>query len=137
MQMGFMPGRCTTEAIFIMSRLMEKYEIAGRNLYMVFVDLEKAFDCVPREVISWWLRRKGELEREIKANMEIYTNIKTTVKVKCTRSKPFNVKVGVYHASILSPFPLWFVIDEATKNITEGVVKEMLYANDLVLVSDN
>ena len=43
MKMGFMPGRGTTDAIFIMRQLMKKYEMVGRNLYMVFVDLEKAF----------------------------------------------------------------------------------------------
>ena len=61
MQMGFMPGRGTTNAIFIMRELLEKYEMAGRDLYMVFGDLKKAFDRVPREVIWWSLRRKGVL----------------------------------------------------------------------------
>ena len=32
MQMGFMPGRGTTDAIFIMRQLLEKYEMAGRDL---------------------------------------------------------------------------------------------------------
>ena len=76
-----MPGRGTTDAIFIMRQLLEKYEMAGRDLYMVFVDLEKAFNRVPREVIWWSLRRKGVLEREIKAIMEMYTNIETSVKL--------------------------------------------------------
>ena len=72
MQMGFMPGRGTADAIFIMRQLLEKYEMVGRDLYVVFVDLEKAFDRVPREVIWWSLRRKGVLEREINDNGNVY-----------------------------------------------------------------
>ena len=59
---------------------MEKYEMKEICIYMVFVNLEKTFDRVPREVILRSLRRKGVLEREIKAIMEMYTksNIKTS-----------------------------------------------------------
>ena len=81
---------------------------------MVFVDLEKAFAHVPREVIWWLLRRKGVLEREIKAIMEMYTNIETSVKVKYTRSDLFDVKVGVHQGSILSPLLFALVMDEVT-----------------------
>ena len=49
---------------------------------MVFVDFEKAFDRVPREVVWWSLRRKGVLEREIKASMVMYINIETSVEVE-------------------------------------------------------
>ena len=39
--------------------MMEKYKMAGRYLYMSFVNLEKVFDCVKRDVIWWALRKKG------------------------------------------------------------------------------
>jgi len=66
----------TIDAIFIIRQMMEKYEAAGRNLFMVFVDLEKAFDLVPREIIWWSLSRKGVLEREIKVIVKMYKGIK-------------------------------------------------------------
>ena len=69
--------------------------------------------------------------------MEMYTNIETSVKVEYTRSKSFDVKVGVQQGLILSPLLFALVMDEVTKDIREGVVKEMLYANDNVLVGDN
>ena len=42
-QFGFVPGRGTTDAIFVIRQLQEKYLAANKRLYMTFVDLEKAF----------------------------------------------------------------------------------------------
>jgi len=47
MQFGFVPGRGTTDAIFITRQLQEKYIAAKKFLYFAFIDLEKAFDRVP------------------------------------------------------------------------------------------
>ena len=43
-QFGFVPGRGSTDAIFVVRQLQEKYLAANKRLYMAFVDLEKAFD---------------------------------------------------------------------------------------------
>ena len=50
-QFRFIPGRGTTDAIFVVRQLQEKYLAANKRLYMAFVDLEKAFDRVPCKVI--------------------------------------------------------------------------------------
>ena len=59
MQFGFMPGKGTTDAIFIMRQVQEKHQAKKKKLYYVFMDLEKAFDRVPREVVRWALRKLG------------------------------------------------------------------------------
>ena len=65
MQMTFMPGKGTVHAIFI-RRIMKKYDAPGRKLLMVYVDLEKAFDRNPREIIRWAPRRKRVMEENQK-----------------------------------------------------------------------
>ena len=40
-QFGFMPGRSTTDAIFALRQLLEKYGEKQRELHLIFIDLEK------------------------------------------------------------------------------------------------
>ena len=52
MQFGFVPGRGTTDAIFIIRQLQEKYLAVNAPLYLAFVDLEKAFDVYQERLYS-------------------------------------------------------------------------------------
>ena len=52
MQFGFMSGKSPVVAIFIFKRMQESYLEKNRKLFICFVDLEKAFDRVPRKVIE-------------------------------------------------------------------------------------
>ena len=49
MQFGFVPGKGTVDAIFIVRRMQEEYQKKDKKLYMCFVDMEKAFDKVPKK----------------------------------------------------------------------------------------
>ena len=66
-QFGFMPERSTTETIYLLRGLMEKYRSKGRDLHMVFIDLEKAYDRVPRDILWKALEKKGVQVAYIKA----------------------------------------------------------------------
>jgi len=41
MQFGFMPGKRTTDAIFTVRQMQEKYGCKGKKLYFASADLEK------------------------------------------------------------------------------------------------
>ena len=137
MQCGFMPGRGTVDALFMAKMLQEKYGKKKRKLYMCFVDLEKAFDRVPRKVIEWALRKKGVNERLVRAVMQLYEGASTMVKVGNGMSDAFSVGVGVHQGSVLSPLLFAIVMDVVCGEVMEGLLFEILYADDLVLMADS
>ena len=99
-QFGFVPGRGTTDAIFVVRQLQEKYLAVNKRLYMAFVDLEKAFDSVPRKVIWWALRKLGVEEWIVRLVQGMYANAQSRVRVGEDFSKEFELKVG----SIRDPY---------------------------------
>ena len=58
-QFGFMLGQSTTEAIHLLRQLIERFRESKRNLHIVFIDLEKTYDKLPRDVLWWILMKKG------------------------------------------------------------------------------
>ena len=79
-QFGFMPGRSTTDASFIFRQLQQKYSEKKKRLYHIFVDLEKAFDRVPREAIGWALRRQLVPEKLVRLVMALYGDSMSCIK---------------------------------------------------------
>ena len=137
MQFGFMPGKGTTDASFILRRMQEEFRGKEKKLYMCFVDLEKAFDRVPRKVMKWALRKKSLPEVLVKAVMSLYEGSRTKVRVGSGFSEEFGVRVGVHQGSVLSPLIFAIVVDAVSENAREGLWNEILYADDLVLMSQN
>ena len=98
---------------------------------MVFVNLEKAFDRVPRVLIE----RKVVVECYVNAVMKMYQEVLSQVKVEGENSKEFTVRVDIHQVSILSPLIFAVVMDV----VTEKVAKEgraQMYQDDLVLICE-
>ena len=96
MQFVFMKGKGTTDAIFMARQMQENFRVKGKKLYFGFVDLEKAFDRVPREVMSWAMYKLGVEEWLVSAVMSMYSGAKTVARTVYGNSKSFEVKVGMH-----------------------------------------
>ena len=132
-QFGFVPDRGTTDAIFVVRQLQEKYLAVSKRLCRAFVDLEKAFDRVPRKVIWWALRKLGVDEWIVRLVQGMYANARSRVRVGEGYSEEFEVKVGYHQGSVLSPLLFIIVLEALSREFRSGVPWEDLYADDLIL----
>ena len=136
MQFGFMPGRGTTDAIFTLRQLQEKHLAKNKKLYFAFVDLEKAFNRVPRKVIWWAMQKLGIEECIVRFVQSIYNNTRSGVRVNNNYSDEFGVKVGVHQGSVLSPLLFVIVLEALSCEFRTGTPWELLYADDLVISAE-
>ena len=81
------------------------------------------------------MREKGLSEVMVRAVMSLHDGAKTRVRVGSAYSEEFEVKVGVYQGSVLSPLLFAIVVDVITENARRGIINELLYADDLVIMS--
>ncbi|KAK3548127.1 hypothetical protein QTP70_004864 [Hemibagrus guttatus] len=136
-QYGFMPRKSTTDAIFALRILMEKYRDGQRELHCVFVDLEKAYDRVPREELWYCMRKSGVAEKYVRVVHYMYERRRTVVRCAVGQTEEFKVEVGLHQGSTLSPFLFAIVMDQLSEEVRQESPWTMMFADDIVICSES
>ena len=115
-QFGFMPRKGTTIAIFAARQMIEKHRVRQKALHMVFIDLDKAYDRVPRQV--WRCMREKEVpEKYVRIVRHIYVEAITKAKSSVGLTSTITVRVGLHQGSSLNPYLFDLVMDVLGRGI--------------------
>ena len=105
---------------------------------MIFVDLEKVYDRVPRDLIWRALRNKNIPEAYITIIQDMYYKAtKTRVKTRCVLTQYFNIEVGLHQGSTLSPLLFISINGRVSSRIQRDQPWTMLFADDLVICEES
>ena len=123
--------------MYVLRQMVEKIlEIQG-SMALGFVDLEKAFDTVPRDMVMVTLRWMEVPEAEVKVVECMYDKTTAGVVVGEGASEAFEVKLGLRQGSVLSPLLFISVLDLISRNtVMKDAMKKLIYADDLALVAN-
>ena len=142
-QAGFRAGRSTTEQIFNLKILGEKYLQHQQNLYHVFIDFKKAFDRVWHEAL-WATMRKYNINASIiRAIENPYDKAQSAVLFNGSTGEWFRTTVGVQQGCLLSPTHFNIVLErimhealddhESSVSIGGRLITNFRFADDIVV----
>jgi hypothetical protein len=97
-QFGFRPHRSTAQSIFLLKQMQQAARYKGENLVVAFVDLAKAFDSLPRQVIWDCLAQMGVPPRLLAVIRDFHEGARGKVETEV-----FGMERGVRQGCILGP----------------------------------
>jgi hypothetical protein len=96
---------------------MERCREQKKDMHMIFIDLEKVYDKVPRNVMWWALQKLKVSSKYITLIRDMYDNIVISVRTSDGDTNDFPINIGLHHWSTLSPYLFALVMDEVTRDI--------------------
>ena len=144
-QCGFMEGKGTSNAIFILRMIVERTIEKQRDLYLCFIDYEKAFDRVKHTHLMEILENIGIDKNDLNIIRKLYWSQKACVRVSGEETEYQEIRRGVRQGCVLSPdlFSLYGEMIMRRIRECEGVriggqnINNIRYADDTVLVADS
>ena len=152
-QCGFRQGRGCIDQIFAVRQICEKYMMKQKDVYMAFMDLEKAYDRVDRDALWQVLRIYGVGERLLQGVQSFYEDSKACVRTERGNSEWFSVNVGLRQGCVMSPWLFNVYMDGVVREVNmrtygRGVemfdsmgrswrVSQLLFADDAVLMAES
>jgi Reverse transcriptase (RNA-dependent DNA polymerase) len=84
---------------------------------MIFIDLEKACDKIPKNIMWWTLEKKRVPTEYVTVIKDMYKNVVTCVRACDGNSDIFSIKIGLHQGSALNSYIFILVMNEIIKDI--------------------
>ncbi|MES9879758.1 MAG: reverse transcriptase family protein [Sedimenticola sp.] len=144
LQGGFRKNYGCLMTSFVLRERINFAKENGSRLYVCFLDVKKAFDCVWHNGLLVKLYQYGIRHYELKAVMDLYDGMMSCVKNRGSVSNWLPVLQGTRQGSVCSPFLYLVFIDELIRRLEasnvgfnmNGInISSPTVADDMVLIS--
>jgi hypothetical protein len=84
------------ETIFLIRQLMKRYKEQEKDMHMLFIDLEKTYNKVPRNIMWWALQKHKVSIKYIIIIKDMYDNVVTSVRTSDRDTNNFSINIGLH-----------------------------------------
>ena len=140
-QAGFRAGRSTTEQIFNLRILCEKYLQHQQVLYHVFIDFKKAFDRVWHATLWATMKKYSISTNLIQVIRNLHSKATSAILFNSSIEDWFQTTVGVWQGCLLSPILFNIFLErimtdtledhEGTVSIGDKTITNRCFADDI------
>ncbi|KAI3356785.1 hypothetical protein L3Q82_003325 [Scortum barcoo] len=140
-------GLRQVDQLYTLRRVLEGLWEFAQPVHMCFVDLEKAFDRVPRGILWGVLREYGVRGPLLRAVRSLYDRSRSLVRIAGSKSDLFPVHVGLRQGCPLSPVLFIIFMDRISRrSVARGRresrfgnhrISSLLFADDVVLLASS
>ena len=145
-QNGFRKGRSCEDHLFVMTSIIRNRCNVKLDTFAAFIDLRKAFDLVHRDLMLYKMQQNGIDGKFYFITKSLYCDTQACVQLNDLKTEWFNTQLGVRQGDNMSPTLFSIYINDLIvelKNMKCGIningenVCSLLYADDIVLLSEN
>jgi hypothetical protein len=118
--------------------LLEDWKVAlDKNVAAILMDLSKAFDCLPHDILLCKLSAYGLSPNSVKLLQNYLTGRKQQIKLQGVLSSWADIQKGVSQGSIIGPLLFNIFINDIFYFIEHGTLYNYADDNTLSYVDDN
>ena len=146
-QNGFRKGRSCEDHIFSLTNLVKNRLVSNLRTFCAFVDLEKAFDWINRDLLLYRLLCTGIDGNFYQSIKSLLADTKSCILLKDgIKTDWFDVKSGVRQGDSLSPTLFSIFINDIIGHLKSNCpalrvgeidINCLLYVDDMVIIGEN
>ena len=145
-QNGFRKGRSCEDHVFTLSTIIKNRLNLSKNTFACFIDMQKAFDWVDRNLLFYRLLLYNITGKIYQAIKVMYHNTQSCIQLNKSFTNWFQVLNGVKQGDNLSPALFGLFINDLVRELNctgHGIkvgtykINALLYADDIVIIAES
>ena len=144
-QAGSREGRGCVDQLFIFKSITQQRTFEGKQTFVAFLDLEKAYDKVWRDGLFYNLWKKGVRGKMWRLMLKLNSNLTAKIKTKYGYTRIISIKESIRQGGVLSGVEFACLIDQEEEELQEfgiGVnyddilIASLLLMDDIIIVAE-